>query len=236
MLAALVSEADWRSGIQSAREAGAGLVCLPLLSFSPYVADSLDRAGYEQAERPPSPSWREALELAGGAWLSASPYESEGEGVFYFSGRLGREGGEEILWRQRNLDAFPGRYEPMFSAPGHEPMRSIEIEGLGAATLMLGGDLRSAEIWDEAARLGVDTVIGAAAEPVGLWQQTERAVVGMAAAHGIAAFVVNRGPGEGAPDCAGGAIVCDSKGSAVAETDSGLYAVQIEKRDEGDRE
>lgn len=234
MIAALVSEPDWRSGIQSAREAGAGLICLPLLSFSPYVADSLDRAGYEQAERPPSPSWTEALELAGGAWLSASPYESEGEGVFYFSGRLGRHGAGGILWRQRNLDAFPGRYEPMFAAPGHEPMRSIEIDGLGSATLILGGDLRSPEIWAEAVRIGADTVIGAAAEPADLWQQTERTVASMTAAHGLTALVVNRAPTENSPECAGGAIVCDSTGSAVPEAGAGIYEIEVAKKIEGD--
>jgi predicted amidohydrolase len=234
LLAALVSEADWRSGIQSAREAGAELICLPLLSFSPYMAGSLDREGYEQAERSPSPTWKEALELAGDVWLSASPYESEGEGVFYFSGRLGRDGGEEILWRQRNLDAFPGRFEPMFAAPGHQAMQTVRIDGLGNATLMLGGDLRSPELWAEAARIGVDTVIGAAAEPAELWQRTELAVAGMAAAHGLAALVANRGPDQGASDCAGGAVACDSKGAAIAETGSGLYEIEIRKRDGGD--
>ncbi len=227
MIAALVSDPDWRSGIESVRKAGAGLICLPLLSFTPYVAASLDRAGYEQAERPPSPTWREALEMAGGAWLSASLYESEGEGVFYFSGRLGRKNGDEILWRQRRLDAFPGRYEPMFAAPGHEPMRVAQVDGLGATILMLGADLRSPEIWAEAASLGVDTVIGAAAEPSDLWQQTEHTVVGMATAHGLTTLVVNRDSREASPDWTGGVIARDSTGSEIAETGQGLFEVGV---------
>lgn len=226
MLAALVSDADWRSGVQSARDSGAGLICLPLLSFGPYVANELDRAGYEQAERAPSPTWREALDLAGGAWLSASSYESEGEGVFYFTGRLGRDGGEEILWRQRELDASSGRYEPMFAAPGHRPMQTVAISGLGSCCLMLGGDLRATSLWAEAARRGADVVIGASAEDPELWETTRQVVEKMTSAFGLSSLVVNRASGEGG--FAGGVIARGPGGVQITEVSAGIYDLELE--------
>ena len=47
--------------VPAARERGAELICLPHLSFSPYVAAERDRAGLEHAERPVSRSFRDAL-------------------------------------------------------------------------------------------------------------------------------------------------------------------------------
>jgi len=48
-------------GVRRARAAGADLVCLPQLSFLPYLPAVLDRAGLERAERPPARSYGEAL-------------------------------------------------------------------------------------------------------------------------------------------------------------------------------
>ena len=47
-----------REAVAAARERGAELICLPHLSFSPYVAAVRDRAGLEHAERPLSRSFR----------------------------------------------------------------------------------------------------------------------------------------------------------------------------------
>jgi predicted amidohydrolase len=69
---ALVSDPDWRAAVPAARERGADVICLPHLSFAPYVAATRDRAGLEHAERAPSATFAEALALAGGAWLAAS--------------------------------------------------------------------------------------------------------------------------------------------------------------------
>jgi len=54
MRVALLSAPDWRNAIPEARERGAELICLPHLSFSPYVAAVRDRDGLEHAERPVS--------------------------------------------------------------------------------------------------------------------------------------------------------------------------------------
>ena len=76
--------------VRQARAAGAEVVCLPQLSFLPYLPAVRDRGGLEHAERPVARSYRDALDAADGAWLAASAYESEGEGVFYATAMLGR--------------------------------------------------------------------------------------------------------------------------------------------------
>src|ERR671930_2389804 len=110
----LSSEADWREAIGRLRERGAELICLPQLSFIPYVAAVRDRGGLELAERPPSKLLSEALAIGDGAWLAASAYEFEGEGVFYVTSYLAGPGGERASYRQRRVEAAPGRYEQMF--------------------------------------------------------------------------------------------------------------------------
>jgi hypothetical protein len=81
-----------RVHVEQARVHGAELICLPQLGFLPYFP----------------------------AWLAASSYESEGEGLFYVSARLGRSGGEAAtFYRQVRVEAAPGRFEQMFWSPGH---------------------------------------------------------------------------------------------------------------------
>jgi predicted amidohydrolase len=223
--AALVEEADWREAVPRAREAGAELICLPMMSFAPYPAAGLDRGGLESAERPPAGSWREALELAGDAWLAASPYESEGEGVFYLSARLGRRGDPEaLLWRQRELDTRPGRYEPMFWSPGHQPPRTARLPA-GRAGLLLGPELRSPERWARLAAIGTQLVIGGCAEDEEGWEQVSAAVASQAAARGMTALVVNRGPDSEPAGMAGGTLAVGPGGEHLEENEGGLIEI-----------
>ncbi len=220
MRVAFITEVDWLAGVQDAAAAGVDLICLPLLSFGPYVADSLDRGGYEKAERAPSPCYARALEAAEGAWLAASSYESEGEGVFYVTGRLGRAGqGERLLWRQRYLDQWPGRYEPMFSTPGHLPAETIELK-CGPVGMLLGGDLRSPEAWLSLSDLNVRAVVCATADPGDLWDKTSSVAASMALLHGFTVLVANRGPDGSA------GVAFDPRGEPLDQVTPGIVELE----------
>jgi predicted amidohydrolase len=200
--------------VREARAAGAQVICMPQLSFLPYLPATLDRAGLEHAERPVARSYRAALTAADGAWLAASAYESEGEGVFYATAMLGR--GDVLLrHRQRQLDAEPGRYEPLLFSPGHEPPGVVDLPW-GPTGVLIGGDVRDPAAWVQLAAAGARVVLGGASEPAEVWERTARTVAGQAALHGMAAAVANR-------DAPGG--VWDAHGAAVPPRADGLFEV-----------
>ena len=208
--------------VRSARAAGADVVCLPQLSFLPYLPATLDRGGLERAERPPARSYREALEAADGAWLAASAYECEGEGVFYASALLGRKGGEPPLrHRQRRLDSSPGRYEQLLLSPGHEPAGVIELPW-GPTGILIGADVCEHDRWKELAAAGARVVLAGVSAPAELWEQTRMAVAGLAARHGIAALVANREGQEHGIRFAGGGAGWDAGGSPLEAGPGGL--------------
>jgi predicted amidohydrolase len=213
---ALVSGSGEPEAVADARARGADLICLPHLSFIPYMAATRDRAGLELAERPPARSWRDALAAAGGAWLAASAYESEGEGVFYVTARLAREGDDGIAYRQINVEAAHGRYEQMFWSPGHWP-QPVAATPWGPAGLLVGYDLRVPEAWAELARMGARVVIGGASEPAELFERTQRVAAGMAAAHGFTVLIANRD----------GAAAFRPGGDPLAAGDDGLYEIEV---------
>lgn len=223
MRVAFVSEATWREGVARERARGAELICLPHLSFAPYLAAVRDRAGLELAERAPSRSLREALELADGAWIAASAYESEGEGVFYVTSYLAGPGGKSS-YRQRRIEAAAGRYEQMFWSPGHGPRETVELP-LGRAATLVGADLRDPSAWSELVAAGARVVIGGASEPADLWERTIRIVAGMAAAHRITALLVNRADERYGVRYPGGSAVFDGDGSGQASGAGGLHEV-----------
>jgi predicted amidohydrolase len=224
MRVAFVAEPAWREGIARERDRGAQLICLPHLSFAPYIAAVRDRAGLELAERPPSRSLREALELAGGAWLAASAYESEGEGVFYVTSYLAGPGEAVSSYRQRRLDAQPGRYEQMFWSPGRGPRDTVELP-LGRAATLVGADLRDPGAWAEVAAVGARVVVGGASEPADLWELTLRVVAGMAAAHRMTALVVNRADERDGVRYPGGSAAFDRHGSRLDPDAAGIHDV-----------
>jgi predicted amidohydrolase len=208
--------------VAGARAAGADVVCLPQLSFSGYLPGVLDRAGLEQAERPVARSYRDALAAAGGAWLAASSYESEGEGVFYATAMLGRDGDARLLrHRQRRLDAEPGRWEPLLLSPGHEPPGAIALPW-GPTGVLIGADVRDPASWDDLAAAGVRVLLGGVSEPDALWARTRRIVAGLAAVHGIAAVVANRGGEEHGVRFAGAGAGWDAAGSELQAGADGL--------------
>jgi predicted amidohydrolase len=218
---ALVSRANAREAVVDARASGADLICLPHLSFAPYIAAERDRAGLELAERPPARSWRDALEAAGGAWLAASAYESEGEGVFYVTALLARTGDNEPLaaYRQWSVEAEHGRYEQMFWSPGHWPA-AVADAPWGATGLLVGYDLRVPDAWAAVVERGARVVIGGASEPPELWERTQRVAAGMAAAHGLTVLIANRDT-DGAAFGPGGAALAPGVG--------GLYEIPVEQ-------
>jgi len=210
---ALLSAPDWREAVPAARERGAELICLPHLSFSPYVAEARDRDGLEHAERPPSRSFRDAAALAGDAWLAASAYESEGEGVFYVTARLARGDAIFASYRQRHVEAAPGRYEQMFWSPGHDPFAITEC-AWGRTALLVGLDLRTPAAWAELAARGAQLVLGGASEPAEPWAATRRVAAGMAAAYGMTVLIANRSePGA----------AFDPSGAELARGDDTLF-------------
>lgn len=210
MRVGLVSDQDWRAGIARAREAGAELICLPQLSFAPWVAASRDRAGLEHAERPVSSKLLEAVELAGGAWLSASAYESEGEGVFYATSYVCGPDGPAGRYRQRRLAAAAGRWEQMFFQPGHEGNVVVDTP-LGRTATLIGSDVMDAAAWNEIR--GAEFVACGVAADQELWPAVRAAVAGAAAMHRLVAVVVNR-EGDG---FAGGAAVFGPVGGEIGE-------------------
>ena len=215
MRVALLDGGDWRERIRAARTAGADVICLPQLSFAPYMASTRDRAGLELAQRAPSPALDEAVELACGAWVAASAYESEGEGVFYVTAVVGRVGEPILRWRQRALDALPGRYEPMFFSPGQGGRVPTISLPWGPTATLVGADLRDPDGWKQVARAGARVVLGGASEPAELWQRTGRVVAGAAAAYGITVFVANRGGQESGVAFAGGGLAVGSDGNPL---------------------
>ena len=224
MRVALVSDGDWRGGIAAAREAGAELICLPQLSFTPYIAAVRDRAGLELAERPPSKLLAEALGLANGAWLAASAYESEGEGVFYVTSYLAGPDGELAAYRQRRVEAAPQRYEQMFWSPGHTENQVVRLPA-GPATTLVGADLRDPAAWAAVAHAGGQLVVGGASDPEEMWSRTVRTAAGMAAAHGLAAVIVNRAGESQGIEYPGGAAAFAPGGGELPAGANDLYEV-----------
>lgn len=211
-----------RDRVEEARVAGAQLICLPHLSFSPYFPARRDRGALEFAERSPSAAYRSVLEVAGSAWVFASSYESEGEGVFYVTAHLGRSGGPAAAYRQVRVDAAPGRFEQMFWSPGHA---GYTVAGLppGLAGLVVGSDARVPEAYAELACLGARLVVGGVSEDEEGWTRTRRVAVGMAAAHGVGVVLVNRLGSEGDVVFPGGALAVDASGAEVPAGPEGLY-------------
>jgi predicted amidohydrolase len=224
MRVALVPDAAWREGVARERANGAELICLPHLSFTPYVAAVRDRAGLELAERPPSRSMREALEIADGAWLAASAYESEGEGVFYATSYLAGPDHTVSSYRQRRVEAAEERYEQMFWSPGHGSRDTVELP-IGAAATLIGADLRDPSAWAELVAAGAAVVIGGASEPAELWERTTRIAAGMAAAHRVRALLVNRLDDRLGVEHPGGSAVFDRDGSRLPPDDHGTYEI-----------
>jgi predicted amidohydrolase len=211
-----------RERVGEARAAGAELICLPHLSFSPYFPARRDRGALDFAERLPSAAYRSVLEAAGPAWVFASSYESEGEGVFYVTARLGRSGGTAVSYRQVRVEAAPGRFEQMFWSPGHA---GYAVAGLppGPAGLVVGPDARAPEAYAELARFGARLVVGGVSEDEAGWTRTRRVAVGMAAAHGFGVVLVNRHGSEGDAAFPGGALAVDASGAELTAGPEGLY-------------
>ncbi len=213
--------------VRGARAAGAELICLPQLSFLPYLPAALDRGALERAERPPARSYRDALAAAGGAWLAASSYESEGEGVFYATAMLGRaEGAPPLRHRQRRLEAAPGRYEQLLFSPGHDPPGVARLP-CGAVGVLIGADIVDPESWADLESAGARVVLAGVSEPRDRWERTLETVPRLAARHRIAALVVNREGEEHGIRFAGGAAGWDAFGSPLIPRDDGF--IQLEE-------
>ena len=211
-----------RARVEEARAAGAGLICLPHLSFAPYFPARRDRGALEFAERPPSAAYRSVMELAGSAWVFASSYESEGEGVFYVTARLGRAGEAGASYRQVRVEAAPGRFEQMFWSPGHAGYAIMGLPG-GAAGLLVGADAQDPEAYSELARLGAQMVVGGVSHNAEGWARTRRIGAGMSAALGIGVLLVNRHGREGDAIFPGGTLATDANGEEISPGPDGLY-------------
>lgn len=214
-----------RARVEEARAAGAGLICLPHLSFAPYFPARRDRAALELAERPPSAAYRSVLELANSAWVFASSYESEGEGVFYVTARLGRAGETAASYRQVRVEAAPGRFEQMFWSPGHTGYALAGLAG-GPAGLLVGADAGVPEAYSGLARLGARMVVGGVSEDAEGWAITRRIAVGMAVAHGMGVLLVNRQGREGDAVFPGGTLATDAYGEEIPPGPDGLYELE----------
>ncbi|WP_183341302.1 nitrilase-related carbon-nitrogen hydrolase [Conexibacter arvalis] len=214
------------ASVAAASAAGAELICLPQWSFAPYVAATRDRAGLELAQRAPAPAWRDALAAAGPAWLSASAYESEGEGVFYLTARLGRDGGEEVAYRQRRLAAAHGRYEQLFCSPGHGDL-AVADAPWGPTGLLVGLDAADPQAWAALARRGARLVVAGVAEDEEGWDRLRALARGMAAAHGVAVALANRAGEEHGIAFAGGACAVAAGGEELAVGADGRVAIPV---------
>jgi N-carbamoylputrescine amidase len=213
--------------IGAAAEAGADLVLLPQLSFSPYFPAFRDREALELGERFPSSRMAAARDAAGGSWLAATAYECEGEGVFYATAELGSAAeGTVLSQRQHFPEAAAGRYEQMFFSPGHED-RVVAGLPWGRTGMLLGQDARCPDAWADLKRAGAELVLVAVSETADGWQGTCRIVSGFSAVHGVPVCAVNRAPAPDEPDFAGGSFACDSTGSAVTADQNGLVVLSI---------
>ncbi|MBA3529154.1 MAG: hypothetical protein H0T91_07605, partial [Propionibacteriaceae bacterium] len=172
--------------------------------------------------RSPSAAYRSVLEVAGSAWVFASSYESEGEGVFYVTAHLGRFGGPVATYRQVRVDAASGRYEQMFWSPGHAGYAVADLPR-GPAGLIVGSDARVPEAYAELVRLDARVVVGGVSEDEDGWTRTRRIAAGMAAAHGVGVVLVNRYGEEGEVVFPGGALAVDAGGGEVSPGPDGMY-------------
>lgn len=215
------------ASVSAAAAAGAELICLPQWSFAPCVAATRDRAGLELAERAPAPAWRTALAAAGSAWLFASAYESEGEGVFYLTARLESEGGDEVAaYRQRRLGAEHGRYEQLFCSPGHGDLVVADAPW-GRTGLLVGLDAGDPRAWEALAGDGAQLVVAGVAEDEDGWRRLCALARGMAASHGVAAALVNRAGEEHGIRFAGGGYAVAAGGEELDVDESGRVSIPV---------
>jgi predicted amidohydrolase len=202
--------------------AGAELIVLPQLSFCPYLPAHRDRAGLELAERPPSPAYERTLEGVGAAWVAASAYECEGEGVFYLTQYLGRAGSaDRSSYRQIRIEAAPRRYEQMFFSPGHDGYAVGDAEGVPIG-LLVGADAKASAAYASLAELGADMVVAGVAEDAEGWAAVSRTASGAAAEHGLAVAIANRGD-----EWFGGeALALDRRGARIAADADGIFEIE----------
>lgn len=229
------------ASVSAAAAAGAELICLPQWSFAPCVAATRDRAGLELAERAPAPAWRTALAAAGPAWLFGSAYESEGEGVFYLTARLSPGGGADgngaadapageasggVAYRQRRLAAVTGRYEQLFCSPGHGSFVTADAPW-GRTGLLVGLDAFDPLAWEVLARGGARLVVAGVAEDEDGWDRVRALARGMAAVHGLAVALANRGGEEHGIRFAGGGYAVAAGGEELAVGDDGRVTIPL---------
>ena len=214
------------ASVSAPAAAGAELICLPQWSFAPCVAATRDRAGLELAQRAPAPAWRTALAAAGPAWLSGSAYESEGEGVFYLTARLGTEDGDEVSYRQRRLGAAHGRYEQLFCSPGHGSFVTADTPW-GRTGVLIGLDAFDPLAWEVLARAGARLVVAGVAEDEDGWDRVRALARGMSAAHGLAVALANRGGEEHGIRFAGGGYAVAAGGDELDVDESGRVSIPV---------
>jgi N-carbamoylputrescine amidase len=215
--------------IGRAAGAGADLILLPQLSFTPYFPARRDRDALELGEREPFPSLRPAAERAGDSLLFASVYECVGEGVFYARADL-LSGGESLGFeRQRVVEAAPGRYEQMFFSPGHGARRVIPTPW-GPVGMLLGADARDPRAYFELAQLGACLVVGGTSEGERGWKATTGVAAGMAAGLGIAVALVNRSE-DGEPGFPGGSCAFSPGGEALELSEDGAFTAGLASPD-----
>lgn len=216
--------------IGAAAEAGADLVLLPQLSFSPYFPAHRDRVGLELGERLPSPRMSAARQAAKGAWLAASAYECVGEGVFYVTGELGStDEGTALTQRQHHPEAAVGRFEQMFFSPGHEE-RAVAALPWGWTGMLVGQDACCPDAWADLKRAGAELILISVSESADGWQGVCRVASGFSAVHRISVCAVNRAAAPDEPDFAGGSFACDSRGHEAVADQNGLFPLSIPNR------
>lgn len=207
-------------------DAGADLVLLPQLTFHPYFPQSRDRSALEHGERMPSGRLEGLLDGLDRGHVFASPYECVGEGVFYIRGELTGPGLDRplVFDRQRRIEATPGRYEQMFSSPGHGP-RPVGGSPWGPAGILLGADAADPSAYAELAANGARLIVGGTSFGEEAWERTARLASAMAAAHRVAVALVNRGGEE--PGFAGGSVITGADGAGSAPGQDGLHELEV---------
>lgn len=233
-------EAVLAEGVRLAAEAGAGLVCLPELTLSPYFAvepGGPEAAGVEPEPLPGGPTHRFAERLARetGVHVHASLYEQNPDGGLGFNTAICVAPTGELVARTRkvHLPVTEGYFEDRYFAPGDSgfPVVGVAAAQVGFPTCwdQWFPELSRAYSLAGADLLVYPTAIGSEPDHPGFDTQPlwEKVIVGQGIANGTFMVAVNRVGTEGPLSFYGSSFVSDPYGRILVQAGRHEYAVLV---------
>ncbi len=219
--------------VREASAHGAGIVCLPEFTLSPYFPGTTDQAGFDWAEaRVGGPSDTVFSDLARehGVVIISSIFERTDDGHFFDTAIIHNRYGQQIGWtRKVHIPSGEGYHETdFFAGAGDYPVHDLDAVKLSAPTCYDQWFPETARICalNGAEFIYFPTAIGSEPTDPGFdsqnaWQTVMR---GHAIANGIFIAAANRTGVENDVTFYGSSFICDPTGQTGRDTTEVIHA------------